>query len=268
MRAGEAALCNGQVRHRRNRPTVNEFTYGTSHVWIDPNNPEALTALSPLWATTRPGPVQIRRSDYGAEPTGDLNEQLRDVIEPVLGHRPAGEVRMLSQARRWGWLFNPITVFVLWDKDPDVPVAAVAEVTNTPWKERRQYALPLVPAPSAGHPGASAFHVEFDKELHVSPFLEMDYHYRLTLESRDEELSVRIDVCDAVHELPMVETALVVQRSKPTAASLNRSAFADALRTRQVSSGIHTQALKIARKGVSFVSHPKKQAPTTEGSRK
>ena len=177
MRAGEAALCNGQVWHRRNRPTVNEFTYGASHVWIDPNNPEALTALSPLWATTRPGPVQIRRSDYGAEPTGDLNEQLRDVIEPVLGHRPAGEVRMLSQARRWGWLFNPITVFVLWDKNPDAPVAAVAEVTNTPWKERRQYPLPLAPTPSSGDADATAFHVAFDKELHVSPFLEMGYRY-------------------------------------------------------------------------------------------
>ena len=268
MRAGEAALCNGQVWHRRNRPTVNEFTYGASHVWIDPNNPEALTALSPLWATTRPGPVQIRRSDYGAEPTGDLNEQLRDVIEPVLGYRPAGEVRMLSQARRWGWLFNPITVFVLWDKNPDAPVAAVAEVTNTPWKERRQYPLPLAPTPSSGDADATAFHVAFDKELHVSPFLEMGYRYQLTLESHDEELSVRIDVCDADHEVPMVETALVVQRSKPTAASLNKSAFADALRTRQVSSGIHAQALKIARKGVPFVSHPKKQAPTREDSRK
>lgn len=257
MRAGEAALCNGRVWHRRNRPAVNEFTYRASHIWIDPNEPEALTSLSPLWTTDRPGPVQIRRSDYGAEPTGNLNEQLKSIIEPVLGYRPTGEVRMLSQARRWGWLFNPITVFVLWDENPDFPVAAVAEVTNTPWKERRQYALPLAPGPSSGLPGSSTFHVTFDKELHVSPFLEMDYRYRLTLESHDDELAVRIDVCDE-HDVAMVETALVVQRSKPTAASLNKSAFADALRTRQVSAGIHAQALKIARKGITFVPHPKK----------
>lgn len=257
VRAGQAALCNGQVWHRRNRPTVNEFTYRASHIWIDPDAPEALTSLSPLWSTNRPGPVQIRRADYGAEPTGSLRKQLKNKVEPVLGYRPAGDVRMLTQARRWGWLFNPITVFVLWDENPDVPVAAVAEVTNTPWKERRQYPLALVPGPSSGFPSASAFHVVFDKELHVSPFLKMDYRYRLTLESNLDDLEVRIDVCDE-HNIPMVETALVVQRTPPTAASLNKSAFADALRTRQVSAGIHAQALKIARKRIPFVPHPNK----------
>ena len=266
MRAGDAALCNGQVWHRRNRPTVHEFTYPASHIWIDPDEPEALTALSPLWATTRPGPVQIRRSDYGTEPTGNLNEQLRNLIEPVLGYRPAGEVRMLSQARRWGWLFNPITVFVLWDENPEVPVAAVAEVTNTPWKERRQYPLALAPGPASGVSEATSFHVAFDKELHVSPFLEMDYRYRLSIQASADELSLRIDVCDAEHDMPMVETVLAVERSTPTRASLNRSAFTDALRTRQVSAGIHAQALRIARKRIPFVTHPKKKTHVLEDS--
>ena len=265
MRAGEAALCNGQVWHRRNRPVVHEFTYGASHIWVDPNHPEALTSLSPLWSTNRLGPAQIRRADYGAEPTGNINEQLRDLVEPVLGYRPAGAVRMLSQARRWGWLFNPITVFVLWDENPDVPVAAIAEVTNTPWKERRQYPLPLVPAPS-NSPGASAFYVDFDKDLHVSPFLEMNFRYRLTLEAQADELSLRIDVNDVDSGQPIVETALVVERTTPTSATLNRSAFVDALRTRQVSAGIHAQALKIARKGIPFVTHPKKKTRTLEDS--
>ena len=262
MRAGPSALCNGEVWHRRNRPAVNEFTYPASHVWIDPNHPEALTSLSPLWSTRRLSPVQIRRADYGAAPTGDLNESLRSSVASVLGYRPDGDVRMLSQARRWGWLFNPISVFVLWHEDPDAPVAAVAEVTNTPWKERHQYPLSLHPIETS-EPGATAFGTEFDKLLHVSPFLEMDYRYRLTIESSGTELRVRIDVCEADGS-PIVETALFLDRSQTTRAALNKSAWADALRTRQVSAGIHAQALRIARKRVPFISHPKrsKDSPT------
>lgn len=264
MKAGEAALCTGEVWHRRNRPTVNEFTYPASHVWINPSEPDALTSLSPLWSTGRLAPVQIRRSDYGASVSGDLTEHTRSLAAAVLGYRPVGPVRMLSQPRRWGWLFNPITLFVLWHENPDVPVAAVAEVTNTPWKERHHYALALHPALHPDFPRTTRFQTEFAKQLHVSPFLSMDYHYELTLEAQSDKLRVKINVCDVDHDVPMVETELSVRRATPTEKNLAKSAFADGLRTRQVSAGIHAQALKIARKRVPFVPHPKNKPASTQ----
>jgi DUF1365 family protein len=75
---------------------------------------------------------------------------------------------MLSQVRRWGWLFNPITFFFVWDRPSNTlpaaqnPVGAVLEVTNTPWKERARYPLVL-------EASDDCLIAEFDKAMHVSP---------------------------------------------------------------------------------------------------
>ena len=103
-----------------------------------PDDPAALCPHHPLWSATRMSPARFRRRDYGDARTGSLGERVRDELAPLLGRRPAGEVRMLTQVRRWGWLFNPITVYLVWDADPQLPVGAVLEVTNTPWKERHR----------------------------------------------------------------------------------------------------------------------------------
>ncbi len=256
MRAGPAALCDGKVWHRRNRPEVNEFIYDVSQVWIDPDAPEELTDRAPLWSSSRMAPGRIRRNDYGLRSDGSLTEQVRTALEPILGFRPQGAVRMLSQPRRWGWMFNPITVFVAWHDDPTSPVAAVAEVTNTPWKERVHYPVPLT------NVGGGVWSTEFEKQLHVSPFLNQNYRYRLTLTDNDPELELRIDVCDPIDDVPIVETAVRVRRSEPTRAALHRTLLNDPFATRRVSLAIHTQAARLLAKGVPFVPHPRTKAST------
>jgi DUF1365 family protein len=151
-------------------------------------------------------------------------------------------------------VFNPITVFVAWHDDPERPVGAVAEVTNTPWKERTHYPVPLT---SDDH---ITWSTEFDKTLHVSPFLDEDYHYRLSIIDRFPELEVNIDVCEAASAEPIVETALRVTRSVPTPSVLTRALTRGALSTRLVSFAIHSQAIRLAAKRVPFIPHPRKRA--------
>ena len=103
---------------------------------------------------------------------------MRDLIADQLGTRPSGAVRMLTQVRRWGWLFNPITVYVAWDRNPDVPVAIVLEVTNTPWRERHHYTAALQQVP---HDGGNRYRARISKALHVSPFLDEEYEYLVEL---------------------------------------------------------------------------------------
>lgn len=253
MKAGPAALCEGEVWHRRNRPASNEFTYHISHVWIDPDRPNELTDRHRLWSSTHMAPGRFRRSDYGLEPTGSLVGQVRSELTTVLGYRPTGPVRMLGQARRWGWMFNPITLFLAWHTDPDVPVGAVAEVTNTPWKERTHYPVPLA------NVGSRQWRSDFDKTLHVSPFLDEDFGYRLLITDREPDLEVRLDVVRPDCDEPIVETAMRVTRSEPTSAALTRTLTRGALSTRIVSLGIHLQAARLAAKGVPFVPHPRKR---------
>ncbi len=247
-------MCAGTVVHRRHRPAVNEFAAPLSQVWIDPDAPEALCDLHPLWSSRRPAPARFRRADYGDAETGSLTTGVRSALAPVLGSPPAGDVRMLTQLRRWGWLFNPITVYVAWDTDPDVPVGVVLEVTNTPWKERHRYPVALTPPRPSGWMTATT-----DKELHVSPFLDEDFRYDVRLRGSTGRIELDIDIVPHGHDEPTLVTAMSVDRRDATRVLLGATLRTNPFPTHRVSLGIHAQALRLWRKRVPFVTHPSKR---------
>ena len=250
VRPGATALAEGTVWHRRKTPVEHSFTQRVSYVWIDPDHPELLTDRHPLWSSERWAPVRFRRSDYGPPDSDEsLAVTARMELAEVFGRRPSGPVRMLTQLRRLGWLFNPLTLYLVWD-GTDL-VGAVLEVTNTPWKERHRYPVPL-------EARSGRWNAVFDKEMHVSPFLEMDHRYVLTVEEVDERLNVSLDVVDREGSL-VVETELEVCRVPPSRSALGRSLTQSLFATMRVSAGIHTQAARLLSKRVPFVSHPSRR---------
>lgn len=76
---------------------------------------------------------------------------------------------MLANLRYFGFLINPISCYYCYGAAGELR-AVVAEVTNTPWRERQVYVVP------AGDAGAWT-RAEFHKAMHVSPFMPMDMHY-------------------------------------------------------------------------------------------
>ncbi|NNE95701.1 MAG: DUF1365 domain-containing protein [Acidimicrobiales bacterium] len=253
MIPGPPAVCEGTVVHRRAETTAHEFTYPVSQVWFDPDRPDDLCDLHPAWSARRPSPVRFRRQDYGGSDSGSLAEEARHDLGAVLGRPVDGPVRMLTQLRRWGWLFNPISLFLVWHTDPESPVGAVAEVSNTPWKERTHYPVPLERVADG------RWETTFDKSLHVSPFLHEDYRYRLTVSDLDPTLEVGINVLAADDDVPIVETALRVMRLEASKAAMTRALTRGALSTRIVSFAIHAQAVKLTLKRVPIVAHPRKR---------
>ena len=270
---GTAALCEGRVFHRRALPTPHEFTYPVSYVWLDPDRPDDLCAAHPLWSSRGPAPARFRRRDYALDTAGSLAEAARSDLEAVLGRRPAGPVRMLTQVRRWGWLFNPITIYVVWDAECDDqpeaaeptpptskrpafatpgPVGAVLEVTNTPRKERIRYPIALVC-------DDGWWRAQTDKVLHVSPFLDTGHRYEVRIRGDARTVDLDIDVVPDGAEIPVLRTGLRVGRTPPT-----RRAMGAALRrlsTHRVSFGIHWEALRLWCKRVPFVRHLAKRSP-------
>ncbi len=277
-------VCPGTVFHRRNEPRLHQFSYPVSYLWLDPDRPEDVSHAHWAWSShSALAPVRFRTADYGLDPErGGVDAELADLVGLPLGwqarsvlHRSTGldldgPVRMISQPRRWGWLFNPITVYVIWGDAADEPAGAVVEVTNTPWKERHHYALLLEgdgPDGEASRTGARTFNARFDKVLHVSPFLHEDYHYdmRLTVDgwptlsapSPDgTRLELGLDVVDG-SGTAVVETLLRLNPQKVTSRTLGRSLLHDRLPTHRTSFGIHHQALKLAAKRVPFIAHPR-----------
>jgi uncharacterized protein len=172
---------------------------------------------------------------------------------------------MLTQVRRWGWLFNPITVFLVWDVDAALPavalpVAAVLEVTNTPWKERHRYAVALQQA--GDHLGALTARV--DKSLHVSPFLDEAFEYAIRISGDDGDsprFELGIDVVRPGTDRAVVATALQVVRRPADRAALTRSLATRFAPTQRVSFGIHAQAARLWAKRVPIVAHPRTRRP-------
>lgn len=253
MKPGDPSVCVGEVWHRRDVPIVHEFRHRVQYAWFDPDRPGELTRHHPLWSHRRPAPVRFRRRDYGRTSEGSLTEQARDAAATVLGVRPDGPVRMLTQLRRWGWLFNPITVYVAWAGGDD-PAAIVLEVTNTPWKERHHYAARLSPDPERGR-----FVARFPKSLHVSPFLDEDHEYVLALAERASTIALSIDVV-AGDGFRHLSTALAVERRPATRPALGRALWSAPWSTHRVSLGIHHQAWRLWRRGVAVVAHPRKRS--------
>jgi DUF1365 family protein len=220
-------------------------------IWIDPDDPDELTRRHRLWSSRRPSPVRFDRNDYGLpEDPPSLGHAARSALREPLGRVPNGSVRMLTQPRTWGWLFNPITVYLVWHDDRSDPVGLVADVTNTPWKERHRYAVALS--------GTDPLRATFDKVMHVSPFLHTDARYDLELRMHDDRLELGIDVVDLGGPAdPVLRTRLVVGDWSADRRAMTRHLTRRPFATHRVSSRIHREAVHLWRKGVPFVKHPR-----------
>ena len=103
--------------------------------------PELLDDV-PLWSARRRAPARFRRSDLLGDPEVPLADAARDLVAERTGARPAGPVRLLANPRYWGVGFNPVAFYYLYGDGPRASCEAmIAEVTNTPWGERRSYVL-------------------------------------------------------------------------------------------------------------------------------
>lgn len=271
MNPGPPALCPGTVFHRRLSPKPHAFTYDVFYVWFDPDDPESLTDLHWSWSTGRFRPVRIAADDYGWPDDETVAAWIERRLREIDASLTVGEVRFLTQPRRWGWLFNPISLYLVWPPESDArPNAAVLEVTNTPWKERHHYVVALEAATTSDGSDAAAFGATFSKELHVSPFLPSAMSYLLRISERQSPpdaslpiLDITISVSDAAGDI-VLETGMNLKRQPATGAGMVDTLRRDGLPTLRTSVGIHHQAARLLMKGVPFVAHPKRS--TRRGS--
>ena len=137
-----SAIYTGSIRHRRYAVREQEFTHGIALAYIDLDELPGL--LGGRLAGGRPGLVRFRRADYLGDPGRPLAEAVRAAVAehgpPGAEPLPDGPVRLLTQLRTFGHCFNPVSFYYCFDRDERLR-ALVAEVTNTPWGERRTYVL-------------------------------------------------------------------------------------------------------------------------------
>ncbi|MBL8267325.1 DUF1365 domain-containing protein [Steroidobacter sp.] len=259
----ESCIYNGWVRHRRHEPAGHQFRYELFMMYLD--LAELPQLFDPHWGWSARGPAlaRFKRSDYHHTLNdGDdghdelsLDEAVRRTVTAQTGRRPDGPIRMLSHLRYFGYVFNPVTFYYCFDSAGSKVQTILAEITNTPWKERHAYVLPT----SAASSDESVMRFEFGKEFHVSPFWPMDMRYDWRLSTPGEQLRIHMDNLQDKDGATrrVFDATLVLEREQISSAALTRALLKYPLMTTKVAGAIYWQALRLWFRRTPFFTHPK-----------
>lgn len=240
----KSAIYSGWVSHRRFWPKRHGFKYRVFMMFLNLSELDAVLSLSPLWSTKWWSPARFRRADFHGDPAVDLNEAVKRTVAKSIGRRPEGDVCMLANLRYFGINMNPLCTYYCYDKQGQHVEAILAEVTNTPWHERRAYVLDC-------QTKGPWQRIRFDKDFTVSPFNTLDMHYAWRSSPPGKKLSVHIDTC--TEQKKITDASLRLVREELNGRALGKVLTRFPFMTAKIAAAIYWQALRLFLKGVPFL---------------
>lgn len=169
--------------HARRGAVSNAFRYRIDYVLIDPEAREGPWLFSRNW----PNFASVHDRDHGGpRRRGQGVAWVRDVLarhglEPTPGQR----ILLLTQPRLFGYVFNPVSFWLV--LDGEVLVAAIAEVNNT-FGDRHSYLCRR----EGFRPIGSGDSIVAEKLFHVSPFQQVAGTYAFTFTVTRDRIAIRI----------------------------------------------------------------------------
>ena len=245
----------GQVMHKRLFPKVNAFTYGIYYIAV----PLSELRTMPM-AVNRFAPLSFYDEDHGWRDGKSPENWVKSILANYQIHEADGEIVLITMPRVLGYVFNPVSFWVCYDKADQIR-AIICEVNNT-FGETHSYLCV--------HPDRRAITrddvMQGDKVFHVSPFLNRAGHYDFRFDITPERCGIWIDYYNAHGEKQLL-TALTGKMSVMNKASMKHAFWAFPLVTFKAIALIHWQAIKLLAKGVRYVPLPLQNAEkiTTTG---
>ena len=207
-----------------------------------------------LFSLDRFNLFSLRAADHGPDDGSSLRAWAERLLADTGVDLEGGRIELLSFPRVLGYVFNPISVWYCYGPD-DRLRAVLHEVRNT-FGDKHTYVVPI-------HP--NRLRHGFDKQLHVSPFMDVDGTYEFTINAPGDRIAVGINQQDA--EGPLFRAGLSLSRRSLTDRNLLRVFFTHPLVTLKAITAIHWEALKLWRKGARYRPRPLPAAqPVSVGS--
>ena len=246
----ENLIFTGVVRHRRFTPKKHLFFYKLFMFCFDigdlPNSFKDIKQVS----IERFNWFSFHRKNYLSHPEIPLDEYARQLIVAKFNTYPKGKIYLLTHLSCLGYCFNPISLYFIFDETNQQLDYLILEVTNTPWGEKHNYVLER-----SGKPTKEVYHYRFQKELHVSPFMAMNYEYQFNLKLNKQKITVHME--NRIDGKKDFDATLMLTASAQNATPITKGFRHYPLITYKVAAAIYWQALKLWMKGVPFHSHPK-----------
>lgn len=267
-----SAIYQGSVRHRRFLPKRHEFSYSSTLFYIDLDELPGLFNGVAGWSVNRINAGSFHRADFLGDHAVPLKEAVRFEVNKLLVSNnnegigcPVGAVRMLTNLRIFGFCFNPVTFYYLFNVDAEKPAMILAQVNNTPWNERHTYLIHCDEKTGKANS-------QFDKKFHVSPFnpLAMEYHWVSSapaenlLVHMENHMPPQVPV-DAIGQLPCchMDATLTLRRHPWSASLLQKLLWLQPWAAIKVPVAIYWQAVRLFVKGVPVYAHqPENPLPT------
>ena len=251
-----SALYHGWLDHRRVAPRRHAFRYRLFMAYLDLAELDDVFRRRWLWSTKRWALARFDRRDHLGEPEQPLDEAVRALVAERTGQRPEGPIRLLTHLRYFGFVFNPVSFYYCFDRAGRAVETVVAEVHNTPWRERHCYVL------RQQTPGADRLRAQSTKAMHVSPFHPMALRYDWQLHTPGEALAVHMALrpCAAVDgadaPAPLFGATLALRRVPITGRALAGTLLRFPWMTAKVIAAIHWEALRLWLKRIPVHDHP------------
>lgn len=250
-----SAVYEGRVIHRRHAPHAHAFQYRMAQLLLDLDELDQVFSQRWLWSVNHRNLAEWRRADYLGPADMPLADAVRLRVRQAIGRAPQGPIRLLTHLRYAGYAFNPVSFYYCFEADGITLDTVVADVTNTPWRERHSYVLPVDDADQMGR----TLRWRFDKQFHVSPFMPMERRYDWRLTPPGDDLHVHMKVLSGQNR--EFEADLALERHALNGRSLARVLCCYPLMTLNVIGAIHWQALRLWLKRNPVYDHPRHSLP-------
>ena len=250
----EPALYRGTLRHRRFSPKAHSFEYPLFMALLDVDTIPETMAQVRLCSRNHFNWASFYDRDHLGDPAQPLRRRLEhDAVQHGI-HLPRGPIYVLTHLRYLGYCFNPVSFYFCYGQASDRPLV-MAEVNNT-FGESSNYWF----GPHNAIPGGNSLRFRCPKHFHVSPFMQMDLDYDVTVTLPDDRLVIHMTTLR--QDEVVFDATLTMDRRPWTSRELTRTLIRYPWVTAKVTAAIHWEAVKLLLKGLPVYTHPSRKGKT------
>lgn len=237
-----SSLYNCTVAHTRMRPVRHSFSTRTFMFFLDLDEIEKICARVPLISRNRFNAYTFSDKDHIYRGHANLRANVETFLRENGVREPAGRIRLLTNLRVFGYVFNPVSFYVC-DDTCGNPLAMLVEVHNT-FGELKPFLL------TREHFERNRYRDTRDKHFYISPFSELDHLLELRLPVPGERLNLQVINRRHDEETPFLTASLTGRRVPLTTSRLLSHSVRFPLITLRIMAQIHWHALRLWWKGL------------------